>query len=57
MSGGDAIVRTLAPPIPKSVFEYVINPLMEVVLRSPLHSLVSDSSRSQTTSANSLPTD
>lgn len=38
----EAAVETLTPPIPKSVFEYLVNPLMKALLRSPLHGLVSD---------------
>jgi len=36
-------VRTLEPPIPNPVIERVVNPLMKLLLRSPLHGLVSDS--------------
>ena len=43
VSGGDVTVRTLEPPIPKPVFEYIIDPVLKAVLRSPLHRLVSDS--------------
>lgn len=35
-------VEALGPPIPDAAYE-VINPVMSVLLRSPLHSLVSDS--------------
>ena len=38
-----ATVRPISPPIPPVVFERVVNPLMERLLRSPLHGLVSDS--------------
>lgn len=41
-TGEGATVETLTPPIPKSVFEYCINPLMKALLRSPLHGLISD---------------
>jgi len=40
---GESRVRTLDMPIPKPVFERVVNPLFERLLRSPLHGLVSDS--------------
>jgi deazaflavin-dependent oxidoreductase (nitroreductase family) len=43
MSKDEAVVRTLEPPIPKPIFEYLINPVMKVVLRSPFHSVLSDS--------------
>jgi deazaflavin-dependent oxidoreductase (nitroreductase family) len=43
MGDPEATVRTLDPPIPKPVFEYVINPLVKALLRSPLHFLASDS--------------
>lgn len=41
-TGDQAAVETLTPPIPEPVFEYLINPLMKALLRSPLHRLVSD---------------
>lgn len=41
-TGARAAVETLTPPIPKPVFEYLINPLMKALLRSPVHWLVSD---------------
>ena len=36
-------VRPVTPPIPPAVFERLVNPLMERLLRSRLHPLVSDS--------------
>jgi hypothetical protein len=30
-----AAVETLTPPVPKPVFEYLVNPLMKALLRSP----------------------
>lgn len=41
-TGDRAAVESLTPPIPKPVFEYLINPLMKALLRSPVHGLVSD---------------
>jgi deazaflavin-dependent oxidoreductase (nitroreductase family) len=35
-------VRPVSPPIPPVVFERLVNPLMTMLLRSPLHFLVSD---------------
>ena len=35
-------VRTLDPPVPKPVFERVLNPLMKRLLRSRFHGVVSD---------------
>ena len=35
-------VRPLSPPVPPVVFERVVNPLMTLLLRSPLHFLASD---------------
>lgn len=43
MAETDPVVRTLEPPIPKSLFEHLINPVMRRLLRSPLHGLVSGS--------------
>lgn len=43
MSDPGPVVRTLDPPIPKPVFELVINPAMKGILRSPLHRILSDS--------------
>lgn len=41
--GGAPTVEPIAPPIPPVVFERLINPLMTLLLRSPLHPLVSGS--------------
>lgn len=43
MSHTDTGVRTLDPPLPPALFEYLINPLVTLILRSPLHGLISDS--------------
>lgn len=42
-TAGGPVVEPLSPPIPPAVFEWVINPLMRALLRSPLHGLVSGS--------------
>ncbi|WP_267639814.1 nitroreductase/quinone reductase family protein [Haloarchaeobius amylolyticus] len=35
-------IETRGPPLPKPVFEYLVNPLLKLLLRSPLHGLLSD---------------
>lgn len=42
VSDSDTTVRALGPPIPPVVFEYLINPLISLILRSPLHGLLSE---------------
>lgn len=41
-TGDETAVETLSPPIPKPVFDYLVNPLMKALLRSSIHGLVSD---------------
>ena len=38
----DGTVRPLSPPVPPAVFEGLVNPLMKLLLRSPLHFLASE---------------
>lgn len=41
-AAADPPVKTMTPPIPKAVFEYVVNPLIKAVLSSRFHGLLSD---------------
>lgn len=43
MSGDEPVVRPLEPPIPAAIFEYLVNPVVTAILRSPIHGLVSGS--------------
>lgn len=38
----EPVVEPLSPPIPPAVFERLVNPLVTLLLRSPLHGLASD---------------
>jgi len=38
----EGAVRTLSPPVPPAVFERLVNPLVTLLLRSPLQFLASD---------------